>query len=496
LSYYHQNTDTIGVIPGDGFYDVGNASEWTDHYLSEYTFKADLTYLFTEKNKFKGGFEHRYQDMQMVDIISPWYKPLGLNNDIYRAFPSQGDFYAQDNVTLKGMILNYGLRYDYWFPGKFVDDILAQPSDSINVPPGIQKAYMNETGSLFGRRFKARLSPRLGISHPVSDNQTLFFSYGHFSKLPRPQFVYSKLGSTTALSSLQTVGNPDLNPETTVSYELGLRNQFGESDVLTVTAYYKDIFDYITAVTVKATDARSGSYTTYVNQDYSRVRGIEVEYKTRLGKALTATLSGSYSLATGKSSNADEQIYNIQQGLGENIREYPMSFDRPLQLSANLGIVTKKGEPLFGFAKGILDDYTAFFRIFFESGMRYTRQTLYAYDPLNGRPEYLPDYNNPYSEVGANWFYVDFNFVKSFDLRFGTLALTIEIKNIFNNKNSQIINPVTGKAFEYGDHTQYPSPIVNDPLYPDLTPPVTPYPYNPARYLTPRTALIGLSFSF
>ncbi len=83
-----------------------------------------------------------------------------------------------------------------------------------------------------GRRFKARLSPRLGISHPVSDNQTLFFSYGHFSKWPNPQFVYAKLNPLNAQSSFQKFGNPDLNPETTVAYELGLKTQFSNDDVL------------------------------------------------------------------------------------------------------------------------------------------------------------------------------------------------------------------------------------------------------------------------
>ncbi len=70
------------------------------------------------------------------------------------------------------------------------------------------------------------LSPRLGISHPVSDNQTLFFSYGHFSKWPNPQFVYAKLNPLNAQSSFQKFGNPDLNPETTVAYELGLKTNF------------------------------------------------------------------------------------------------------------------------------------------------------------------------------------------------------------------------------------------------------------------------------
>ncbi len=75
----------------------------------------------------------------------------------------------------------------------------------------------------------------------------LFYSYGHFSKLPKPQRVYAKLNSISQ-STYQLFGNPDLNPETTVSYELGLRYEVTTNDVLTVTAYYRDIFDYIAAL--------------------------------------------------------------------------------------------------------------------------------------------------------------------------------------------------------------------------------------------------------
>lgn len=498
IDYYNLYRDTIGVIPGDGFFDVGNPTRWRDHTLREFTAKADFTNNFTEKHKLKAGVETRFQHLQMIDLVSPWFKPLGLNYDIYRVQPALGALYAQENITLKGMILNFGLRLDYWFPGKYVDRTLALPSDSINVSARIQQAYFNDTYGLFGQRWKARISPRVGISHPVSDNQTLFFSYGHFSKLPRPQFVYSKLVRTNARSSFQTIGNPDLNPETTVSYELGLRNQLSEGDVLTVTAYYKDIFDYITARTVRVprTQFASGSYTTYINLDYSRVRGLEVEYKTRIGNWLRTTLSGSYSIATGKSSAADEAAFSIQQGLEENIKEVPASFDRPLQLSANINLNSKKGQPFFGFGRGILDDYNMYVRIFYQSGKRYTKQLLVGHDPASGRPAYVPDYKNPLSEVATPWFYVDLNFEKYIDLNFGKLSFSVEIQNLFNRLNSQIINPVTGRAYEYGDPTQYPSPSVNDPLYPDLTYPVDPFPYHPARYLNPRTFKFGLSFKF
>lgn len=498
IEYYNLTRDTIGVIPGDGFYDIGNAPRWRDHYVNDFTYKGDITHNFTEKHRFKGGLEMRFQDMQMVDIVAPWFKPLGLNYDIYKVRPALGALYAQENITLKGMILNFGLRMDYWFPGDYVDHAMSLPAESINVASQIQRAYFEDTYNLFGHRFKARLSPRLGISHPVSDNQTLFFSYGHFSKFPRPQYVYSKLQTSSAKATYQIVGNPNLNPETTVSYELGIRNQLSEGDVLTVTAYYKDIFDYITARTVKVQSARysAGTYTTYINLDYSRVRGIEVEYKTRISNWFRATLSGSYSIATGKSSAADEAAYNATLGLEENLKEVPTAFDRPLQMSLNLNFNSGKDEPFFGFGKGILDDYNAFFRIFYESGKRYTQQILFGNDVNTGRPLYVPDYNNPLSQIAEPWFYVDFNFEKYIRAGFGSLVLSFEVQNLFDRQNSQIINPVTGRAYQYGDPTQYPSPQVNDPVYPDLTYPVTSYPYNPARYLTPRTFKLGLAFRF
>src|SRR3990172_11607394 len=94
----------------------------------------------------------------------------------------------------------------------------------------------------------------------------------HFSKRPKPQFIYAKLDPATAQSTFQKFGNPDLDPETTVAYELGLQSQFSSDDVLTVTAYNKDIFDYVSTRQARLAWARlsSTNFITYVNQDYAR----------------------------------------------------------------------------------------------------------------------------------------------------------------------------------------------------------------------------------
>ncbi len=495
LEYYNTNHDTVGVIPGDGLWDVGNPYTWRDHFLSETSVKGDLTSFFDEKNKFKTGFNLRFQEMQVVDIYKPWVGTLGLNNDIYHVFPAQGAFYAQDNINFSGMILNFGLRLDYWFPGKYVDEAVKNPA-VVTIPDEVRQRYEDDTFSWFGgRRFKARLSPRLGISHPVSDNQTLFFSYGHFSKWPNPQFVYAKLSPLNAQSSFQKFGNPDLNPETTVAYELGLKTQFTNDDVLTVTAYYKDIFDYVTTRTAKISSARfaTQSFITYVNSDYARSRGLELEYKKRVNQWFTGSASVTYAIVTGKSSSPDEGVLVAEGNLNETIKEAYLSWDRPLTINLTSNFYVAKNNALFGFGNGILDDYNIYVRLFYESGKRYTPAVFTGSYTTDGRPEYDYIQNDRYTKIGADWFWVDLNFEKYFDINDLKFSILMEINNLFDTQNSAIINPVTGKAYQYGDNI----PITwNDPRYPDLQAPITPYPFDPSRYLTRRNVKLGVTFRF
>jgi len=495
IEYYNLERDTIGIIPGDGFWDVGNPFTWRDHYVEEYSIRGDITSFFDEKNKFKAGFNIQLQEMQVIDIFKPWVGNLGLNNDIYKVNPATGSFYAQDNINFSGMILNFGLRLDYWFPGKYVDDAVNNP-DVITIPDQTRENYRNDTFGWFGqRRFKARLSPRLGVSHPVSDNQTLFFSYGHFSKWPKPQFVYAKLDPLNAQSSFQKFGNPNLNPETTVAYELGLKTQFSLDDVLTFTAYYKDIFDYVSTRTARITSARFATqrFITYVNSDYARSRGVELEYRKRIGKWFSGSTTFAYSIVTGKSSSADEGVLILRGDLDESIKEEYVSWDRPFSASINTNFYVEKDNALFGFGNGILDDYNLHLRFFYQSGKRYTPALFTGNYESNGKPEYESVRNNRNNEIGDDWFWVDLNFEKYFSVNSLKFSVFVEVNNLLDTKNSAIINPVTGKAYEYGD----PVPSSwNDPIYPDLQAPLNPYPDNPARYLTRRNIKLGLSFRF
>ncbi|MDZ7797325.1 MAG: TonB-dependent receptor [Candidatus Marinimicrobia bacterium] len=120
--------------------------------------------------------------------------------------------------------MNAGLRYDYWFIGDYVTEAMRDP-DILTITQAGREKYFEETSSFFGKRFKGHLSPRLGIGHPVTDNDVLYFNYGHFPQLPTYNYVYAKL-NTVSDNPYNLIGNPNLNPKTTVAYEIGVKHKF------------------------------------------------------------------------------------------------------------------------------------------------------------------------------------------------------------------------------------------------------------------------------
>ncbi len=498
---YYDTGDSLhlGIIPGDGFYDIGNGYFWNDHFVDEWAVRADVTYLFTEKNRIKTGAELKFQELQQASIYAPWYEPLGLNNDVFHVHPIVGAWYIQHNITFRGLILNYGIRLDFWAPGKEVDAAIADPLRT-TISAQQRQQYLDKTIAIFGRRWKIRLNPRLGISHPITNNQTLFFSFGHFSKFPRPQYVYAKLTPQQAHSTYQRFGNPDLDPETSIAYEIGIRSQITANDVLTITAYYKDIFDYVQTRRVQTSNPRfaGGSFLTYINADYARSRGIEVEFKKRIGDWFSGQISAAYAVITGKSNSADEGILIVRGITDERLGEVYLSWDRPINITA-IGIFTSSAEAPW-FDLPWLRDFSCYLRFSYRSGLRYTPYVA-VIDPAtgeqvrlpNGKPLYQRDENRYLEALGKPWWWVDITFTKNVRIGEGTVRFRLELLNALDTKNSQILNPVTGRAYEYGDPTP---PSWNDPLYPQLQPPLDPFPFNPARYASRRMLRLEMMVEF
>ncbi len=183
----------------------------------------------------------------------------------------------------------------------------------------------------------------------------------------------------------------------------------------------------------------------------------------------------------------------LRGDLDESIKEEFMPWDRPITASLSTNFFIQKGKPLFGFGKGILEDININTRFFFQSGKRFTHAVFTGNYEINGRPEYVTQRHERNNRIGQNWFWVDLNIEKYFSMGGLKFSVFMEVNNLLDTKNSAIINPATGKAYEYGD----PVPSTwNDPAFPDLQAPINTYPFNPARYLTRRNVKLGLNLRF
>ena len=85
------------------------------------------------------------------------------------------------------------------------------------------------------------LSPRLAISHPITESSKLYFNYGHYQQMPVAQDLYRVRRGFS--EEVLTIGDPSLPMANTIAYEIGYDQSFFDSYLIHLSAYYKDISD-------------------------------------------------------------------------------------------------------------------------------------------------------------------------------------------------------------------------------------------------------------
>ncbi|MEO0896126.1 MAG: TonB-dependent receptor [Bacteroidota bacterium] len=498
----------VYVFPGPGLVNNGGvATLWHDHYVEEYTIKPKFSYQSKNKIHYvEMGWEHKFQEYQWIDVTRPWVgapiqindtlttpsTSLGRSSDFWKVNPMTGGFFVADEIEYKGIIATLGVRLNYWAPGRFADESIEDPLAP--VLDQTREDYQRETFGLFGYRWKARLLPRARVSFPVTENNVLYFNYGHSMRMPHPRFVYAGLDPVYQDQSfLSNLGNPNINPEVTVSYEVGLKSQLTKDLALTATAFYNDKFDYIVSRRVEVRDVtgRFVNKTFFINQDFARIRGLEVALTRRIGKWFSGTISGAYQIATGKSNSAAESALQIvQQGFINTTKEQFLAWDRPfdfkfLSIFTPTENITLFGRSLRGFRATVTATY--------KSGLRYTPYEFIGNNESTGRPEWERIDDQPFEKVGSPWFWADFKLSRDFFIskRFRA-SLTFELKNFTNYRSSTIINGVTGTAYQLGDDVPMEA---RDPRFPDPQDRGTPLD-NPARFTAPRQMWLGFQITY
>ena len=521
------------TLPGSGFINNGGiATLWHDHFAEEITTRGSYNKFFADRtNQITLGFEFKFNDYQWIDITRPWIgapieispgefsetSRVGERFDAWRVKPKRGAIYVNDKIRYRGLIADIGARFQYWAPGKYVDDLVDNPQAPI--PDFIRDDYKNDTKKLLGQRFKFRVLPKISVSFPVRENQVLFFNYGHSTRIPHPSFIYASLDPFFQnQATFADLGNPNLNPEVDISYEIGLRYQITADDALNVTAFWNDKYDFVTTQQIRVNDptGRPVNRSFRVNGDFARSRGVEATYIKRFSNWFQGQLAATYSRAEGLSSTNNDNLLAIsgQQNIGTNV-ETPLAWDRPFDVKANTTFTYDRAEGLFG--ASALNQMQLFLSGIWRSGIRYTPHKFQGLtsNPVTGANNWRPNYervqdpSERFSEVGPSWFFMDLNFRKWFTINDIRVTGFFEITNLLNNENSAIVNPVTGEAYrtDYPDSEEelialredrsYDLPnSARDPRYEDPRNSGIPAHLNPANFLQQRQIMFGLSVNF
>lgn len=506
--------DRYFLKPNTGLINTGISGLWHDHYVEEYTGKVKFL-MFTNNNihTISAGWEHKEQELQWIDVTDPWVgAPLqytdpstgetaltpnvriGSESEVFTVRPRTGSLFFSDLIDYQGLKATLGGMFKYWAPGQYADDAIENPD--VQLPEGLRQSYRDETVEFLGSRYKARFLPNVSVNFPVTENNIMYFNYGHSMILPHPRFLYVGLDPRyTFYSDFSQIGNPALNPEVSVSYELGYKSQITNDIGVTITAFYNDRFDYIVRNNViLQTDRGEESRGIYINQDYARIRGIELGYQHRIINWFKVFANFSYQAASGKSNGAN-QAELLGQDSRQNIgatEEQPLAWDRPFDFKS--GVIFRPDTNLRLFGKS-LEGFRAFFTLHYKSGLRYTEH-IFVDTADNGRPLYSARQDVRFNKLGSNWFWADLKM--TYDSRIYkrlVASFSVEIKNIFNNFNATRINPVTGNAYAPYDDVpegwRDPNPAYVDPFQSGRFEGLS-----PDRFMQPRQILFGITLRY
>jgi outer membrane receptor protein involved in Fe transport len=259
----------------------GDYPEYRDRTSTVYKANVSTSMQMHTHHEIKAGFEYAYH---AFDNFTYWISSVTTNpiTDEWQYNPVEYSMFVQDNIDYKGLYAKVGCRYDYF------------SSDIEGVNP------------------KSIISPRVGFSFLVTEKFLFRANVGRYAQPPLYDYMYSYYQYLPYPSYIQWVlrdvpiGNPELGPEQTISYEIGLQGDVRENMSITVNAFYKDISDL---VGTRLIVYEALKYTQYFNVEYANVRGTEAiaEFANSF---FTGKVSYTLSWARGSSSHALE-FHNI-----------------------------------------------------------------------------------------------------------------------------------------------------------------------------------------
>ncbi len=376
--------------PPYSLYRAGVDNRRFERETNTQSIKFDITSQINKYNEVKFGMDYT---INRLNLDSYSILDSSRSDQVYTlAIPDIGSFtrttyekkpkefavYLQDKIEYGDIIVNLGLRYEHFDPNSRVPNNIHEPYIKDPRNPALDSLSMEELENLewgsisytdedtagnfidhtyaeFYERFndqpdlaerkgwwkkttiKSQFSPRFAVAYPISDKGVIHFAYGYFFKIPDFSLLYDntdyKISETG--SNFGIFGNPDLKPETTVSYELGLKQEIASNTRLEIRAFYRDARNYVSSgIPIDLGDGKT--YYTYVNRDYSNSRGIITTFFRKINRNIGGQIDYTYQIAEGANSDPTEEFGAVLAGNEPTRSMIPLDWDQTHNLNGTI----------------------------------------------------------------------------------------------------------------------------------------------------------------
>lgn len=386
---------------------------------------GSITSQVNRYNQVKAGFKLSFQRVQNtqigIDVNSQnGFQPVrtqqtwrNVDLDIQ---PREFSAYIQDKIELQYLIINAGLRLDYFDPAYEIPVSWAQASElTIPDPDNPSQNISNRLKA----KPKYQLSPRLGVAFPLSDISVIRFSYGMFFQVPDYALLYSNPGYIAdPLSATSRYGNPDVEPQSTSTFEVGYQQGLSDQLGLELTLFIRDVRNLI-ADQIERDVSTTNFAVRYVNREFGTVRGITLSLFQRSAGKLAWTLDYTLQFADGSYAITGDLFERVQSGLDETLTLARLDWDRRHVL--NNSITFKPTDWL-----------TATFINSFTSGRPYTTSRNNIQSFIRNNEDRPPGFNTNIR-----------TYIRPFPSRYDA-SLFLQVDNLFDIKTANVVYADTG----------------------------------------------------
>ncbi len=133
-------------------------------------------------------------------------------------------------------------------------------------------------------------NPQIGLVITPNDSTSVHMSVGRKTRFPHLKELYSKMSG----------GNPNLKPQQTTAYEIGIDQAINGSMNASLTYFYNDVSDLI-----DKTGSKKLNTVHYKNIGEARLQGVEATLDADLGERLDASFNYTYMITLDKQSKRE-----------------------------------------------------------------------------------------------------------------------------------------------------------------------------------------------